>query len=154
MKILSVSGLRAAAGLAAAGAIILVFTASKCEQDTTFTNFVPENCTDKIDNDGDGQIDCADSDCALACAVSISLDALPGIFTTDTLVLTGTQTNATSVAVVSISPAGTPVSATITNDTWKATIPGLIQKTTYTMTVVGSNGDRGDTLHASFTRGN
>ncbi|MBW8889020.1 MAG: hypothetical protein JF616_14800 [Fibrobacteres bacterium] len=154
MKVLSVSGLRAAAGLAAAGAVILVFTASKCVQDTTFTNYVPEICTDKIDNDGDGLIDCADTDCDPACAVSISLDALPGTFTTDTLVLTGIQRNATSVAVVSITPSGTPVSAVITNDTWKATIPGLVQKTTYNMTVVGSNGNRADTLHPVFIRGN
>lgn len=156
MKIHFVSGLRAAACLAAASAVILVFTASKCVQDTTFTNYVPENCTDKLDNDGDGLIDCADNDCDPSCAVTITLDALPGNFSSDTLVLTGHQTNATSVAVVSVTPAGTPVAAVITNDTWKATVPGLIQPTTYTLTIVGSNGDRADTLmpRPTFTRGN
>lgn len=156
MKVLSASGFRAAAGLAAAGAVVLVFTASKCVEQTTFPTYIAEICTDKIDNDGDGKIDCEDSDCDAACSVSITLDALPGIFTTDTLILTGHQTNATSVAVTSITPSGTPVTATITNDTWKAIIPGLVQRTLYTVTIVGRNGDRADTLLPlpTFTRGN
>jgi hypothetical protein len=154
MKVLSAPGFRAAAGLAAAGACVLVFTASKCEQETIFPSYVAENCTDKADNDGDGKIDCEDSDCIPACAVSVTLDALPGTFATDTLILTGHQTNATSVAVASITPNGTPVAAVITSDTWKATIPGLTQKIAYTVTIVGKNGELADTVVATFTRGN
>jgi hypothetical protein len=153
MQVLKQSGVRLAASLAAAGALILVFTASKCQEETIFVPYVAEICNDNIDNDGDTQIDCADTDCDLACAVSVSIDAFPGIIASDTLELKGRQANATSVAVVAISPAGTPAAAVVTADTWTAKITGLIQKTTYTVTVVGSNGKRADTTHATFTRG-
>lgn len=154
MKALSRPGIRAATGLAAAGAFILLFTASKCEEKTIFPPYVAEVCNDKIDNDGDGQTDCADSDCDLSCAVSVSIDVLPGTITTDTLALTGHQTNASSVAVLSVVPAGTPAAAVITGDTWKATLTGLSQRLTYTVTVAASNGDHADTATATFTRGN
>jgi hypothetical protein len=153
MKLLIHPRFRAATFLAAASALVLVLTASKCEEKTIFPPYVAEICADKIDNDGDGLVDCADSDCDLSCTVSISLDVLPGTFTPDSLVLTGHQTNATSVAVVSIVPAGAPAAAVITGDNWKATLTGLIQKAAYTVTVVGSNGDRADTVRAVFTRG-
>jgi hypothetical protein len=149
-------GIRAAAGLAAAGALVLVLTASKCEEQTTFPAYVQEICTDHIDNNGDGKIDCADPTCSgtPACVVSVSIDALPGIIPADTLTLTGHQTNATAVAVASISPAGIPAAATITGDTWSAKISNLNQKNvTYTVTVVGTNGDRADTARATFSRG-
>jgi len=153
MKVLIDPRFRATTGLAAAGALVLVLTASKCEEKTIFPPYVAEICTDKIDNDGDGLVDCADSDCDLSCTVSISLDALPATFATDSLILTGHQINATSVAVVSIVPAGAPAAAVITGDAWKVALTGLIQKTAYTVTVVGSNGDRADTVRAVFTRG-
>jgi hypothetical protein len=154
MKVHPRVGIRAAAVLAAAGALVLVLTASKCEEQTTFPAYVQEICNDKIDNDGDGKIDCADSDCDPSCAVSISIDALPGIITTDSLTLTGHQTNATSVAVASVSPTGTPATATITGETWSVKISNLNQKNVpYTVTVVGTNGDRADTARANFSRG-
>lgn len=153
MQVLSKPALRTAAYLAAAGALVL--TASKCEEQTTFPAFVAEICNDNIDNNGDGKIDCADPTCvgSAACTVSLSIDVLPGIITKDTLVLTGHQTNASSVAVVSLTPVGIPGTATVTGDTWSATLTNLTQRTTYTVTVVGSKGDLRDTVHTSFTRG-
>jgi len=156
MKVFSASGFRAAAGLAAAGAFIFVFTASKCQNETIFPPYVAEICNDNIDNNGDGKIDCADPTCdgSAACTVSISIDVLPGIITTDSLKLSGHQTNATSIAVVSVTPAGTPAQATITGDTWTAELSNLNQNTLYTVTVVGSKGELKDTAQTTFTRAN
>lgn len=39
----------------------------------------PERCDDGYDNDGDGAIDCADGDCAEACAPPVALYAAPPI---------------------------------------------------------------------------
>ena len=155
MQVPSKPSLRIAAGLAAAGALVLTLTASKCEENTTFPGFVAEICNDNIDNNSDGKIDCADPTCSgsAACTVSLSIDVLPGVITKDTLVLTGHQTNASSVAVVSVTPAGTPAAATITGDTWSAMLTNLTQRTTYTVIVVGSKGELRDTAQTTFVRG-
>jgi hypothetical protein len=155
MQVLSKPVFRASASLAAAGALVLVLTASKCGEETTFPAFVAEICSDNIDNNSDGKIDCADPSCGgtAACTVSLSFDVLPGVITKDTLVLTGHQTNATSVAVLSVTPAGNSSPATITGETWSATLTNLTQRTTYTVTVVGSKGELRDTVHTTFIRG-
>jgi len=155
MQVLSKPVLRASASLAAAGALVLVLTASKCEEETIFPGYTPEICTDNLDNNNDGKIDCADPSCGgtAACTVTLSFDVLPGIITKDTLVLTGHQTNATAVAVLSVIPAGTAAPGTITGDAWSAMLTNLSQKGNYTVTVVGSKGELRDTISTTFIRG-
>lgn len=151
------TGPRLAAGLAAAVALYFALTASKCEQTTEFVPFVAEQadkCLDKIDNDADGKIDCDDADCDAVCAVTVTIDALPPIITSDTLPIAGQQRNATSVTVISVTPQGSGSTPVVSGDTWKSTLTNLSQKGNYTVTVVGSNGDRRDTATANFTRGN
>ena len=145
---------RIAAWMAAAGAAVLVLTASKCEEATTFPSFTKEICADQADNDGDGKIDCADSDCDSSCAVSITIDQLPGVVPADSLELKGHHTRATSIAVISLTPAGNYGTAVITGDTWMVRLSQLGQTTAYTVRVVASNGTRADTAEAHFTRGN
>jgi hypothetical protein len=150
------SGLRLAACLAATGALYFALTASKCEQTTEFVPFVAEaadKCLDKIDNDADGKIDCADSDCDAICAVSVTLDALPPTIPTDSVTIHGQQHNASSVTVISVVPQGSGSAPVLSGETWSSTLTGLSLKTTYTITVVGSNGDRRDTAKATITRG-
>lgn len=156
MQVLSKTGFRAAASLAAAGALVLVLTASKCEEETTFPAYIAEICTDNIDNNNDGKIDCLDPSCSgtAACTVTLSFDVLPGVITKDTLVLTGHQTNATAVAVLSVSPVGIASPATISGDAWSATLTNLTQNGTYTVSVVGSKGELRDTINTTFVRGN
>lgn len=139
---------------AAAGALVLVLTASKCEQTTAIIPYVKEICTDQIDNDEDGKTDCADSECDLDCAVSVSIDPIPVRISTDTLDIKGHHVHATAVTVVSLSPSGTPGTATVSGDAWTARLTNLSQSANYTVTVVASNGDRKDTAVATFTRGN
>jgi cysteine-rich repeat protein len=50
-----------------------------------------EQCTDGLDNDKDTKTDCADSDCALACAASCTPDSLV-VIPADFLVVTGDTT--------------------------------------------------------------
>jgi cysteine-rich repeat protein len=50
-----------------------------------------EQCTDGLDNDKDTKTDCADSDCALACAASCTPEALT-VITPDFLVVSGDTT--------------------------------------------------------------
>lgn len=70
----------------AAGALAC---APNCKFDTSGCFFI-ESCNDAMDNDKDGKVDCADSDCAAACADScsaagITMIAEPLTFTGDTL---------------------------------------------------------------------
>ena len=51
----------------AASGLLMALMASKCE--TEFIPYVKEECGDTQDNDADGDVDCKDSDCAVACAV-------------------------------------------------------------------------------------
>jgi hypothetical protein len=149
------SGPLMAAYLAAAAAAYLALTASKCRQTTEIVPFVAETadkCLDKIDNDEDGKIDCDDSDCSIVCAVTVTIDALPARVPTDTLEIRGQQHNATTVTVSSLSPFGTAGTPVVSGESWSARLTNLSQKTTYTITVIGSNGNRRDTATATFIR--
>lgn len=154
MQVLSKSVLRIVASLAAAGAVAV--TVSKCKETTTFPAYVAENCSDNIDNNNDGKIDCADPSCAgtAACTVVLDFDVIPSVITKDTLVLTGHQTNATAVAVLSVSPVGIASPATISGETWSATLTSLTQIGNYTVSVVASKGALRDTVKTTFVRGN
>ena len=152
------SGPRLAACVAAAGALYFVLTASKCEQTTEFVEYVAEKgadkCFDKLDNDSDGKIDCADSDCDAVCAVEVTIDAVPPVINADTLVLSGQQHNASSITVLSVLPSGKGSAPVLSGETWTSRLSELSAKTGYTVTVVGSNGNRRDTASITFSRGN
>lgn len=148
-------GSRLTFGLAAAAAAIFALTASECQTDTNFTQHASELiCDDKVDNDEDGSADCLDSDCSNACVVSVGINVFPKPVTKDSLVLTGTQSNATSV-VVSILPSGTVGSVVLGPGSWTANVTNLSALTTYTITATSSNGQgQGDTATVSFPRSN
>ncbi len=44
--------------------MILALTASTCDTTTEIVPYKKENCTDKIDNNEDGLIDCDDRECS------------------------------------------------------------------------------------------
>ncbi|MDB5102838.1 MAG: hypothetical protein JWP91_527 [Fibrobacteres bacterium] len=140
------------ATLAGAAALLFVLSAYKCQQTTDFPGFVAEICTDKVDNDSDGLADCADSDCDNACVPEVTIGAVPTAITLDSLTISGTVTNAASVAV-SITPSGSVSPAIVTAGTWQARLSGLLARTTYTLraSVADAKG-RGDTATASFER--
>lgn len=48
---------------------------SACINDTSDAECIPENCTDNMDNDGDGDTDCADSDCSTHPSCACPADA-------------------------------------------------------------------------------
>lgn len=148
-------GIRTAAVLPAA-ALGLVLTGSKCTQTTEFIAFAAETggqCIDKSDNDNDGKIDCADSDCDLECAVSVYIDPVPDRITADTLHLKGTQRNAKTVTITSITPSGSAGTVTLNGENWSADLTNLGSKVAYTVVVTGSNEGRTDADTAHFTRG-
>lgn len=149
------SGIAFATGLSAA-ALGLVLTGSKCSQTTEFVPFVAETgdkCLDKADNDEDGKVDCADSDCDLMCEVTVNIDPVPARITSDTLHLKGTQHNAKSVTITSLTPSGNAGTVSLNGENWSADLTNLGSKTEYRVIVVGSNGDRKDADTATFTRG-
>jgi hypothetical protein len=142
--------------LSISGAIALVFAlcASTCEHTTEIIPFVKEVCNDVQDNDGDGLTDCQDSDCDQDCAVHVHINPMADFKDTDTVRVTGTHFKATGV-IVSVSPSGTAGAATITGDTWSATVTQLNVKTTYTIQAIGSDAQgRSDTTTATVTRTN
>lgn len=152
------SGPRLAACVAAAGALYLALTASKCEQSAEFVDYVAETgadkCLDKLDNDTDGKIDCEDSDCDAVCAVEVTIAAVPAVLTQDTLLLTGQQHNAASITLISLLPNGKGTPPVLSGETWSSRLSELSTRTTYTVTVVATNGNRTDTARTTFVRGN
>jgi hypothetical protein len=140
------------ASLAGALALVFVLSASKCVTD--FPPYVQEICTDNLDNDGDGLIDCKDSDCNLECQVNVTVATVPSPIATDSITLTGTQFNASSINV-SIVPSGLPGVAVITGGAWQAKVTGLLDAVTYTVMVIAQDANnKMDTAITSFERRN
>ncbi|GEM_PF-2265702 len=143
------------ASLAGAAAVLFALTASKCDSTTDFPSYVAEICNDKIDNDSDGQVDCADSDCANACTVGVTIGVVPAILGQDTLNLSGSVTNSSAVAITVI-PSGSVDNsgqATVSGGTWQARLRNLSARTTYTVKAVAADANnRGDTATVSFER--
>lgn len=141
--------------LAGGAAVLFALTAYKCNSTTDFPAFLPEICTDDLDNDSDGKKDCLDTDCDLACTVDLTINAVSPTLTVDSLTLTGKVANATGVAI-SVNPAAQVQNsgqATVTGSTWTASITGLSTKGVYTVTAraVGQ-GNHSDTAEAKFER--
>jgi hypothetical protein len=137
-----------------AGAIALLFAlcASKCEHTTEIVPFVKEICTDVQDNDGDGKVDCQDSDCDDECAVHVHINPMADLRGTDSLTVTGTHFKATGI-ILSVTPSGTAGAATIIGDTWSARVSQLQDLNTYTIRAIGSDAqNRSDTATATVTR--
>ena len=137
--------------LAIAGAALFALTASKCETRTTFPEYQTEICTDNLDNDDDGKLDCKDPDCANDCRVTVTINEFAKPVHSDTIELSGTQAKAASV-VVNVTAPGIGGSATVETGTWKRQITGLAADTTYTVTVIAVNGDFKDTAATTFDR--
>lgn len=129
-----------------------VLTASKCQTDTIFVDFTPEICGDKLDNDGDGKTDCKDSDCSNACTVTLNLFPIPSPIKNDSLTISGTQHNASSIAI-QIAPDGEGGTLQPTQENWEFTLLDLSKDTTYTVTVIASDalGNK-DTATSKFTK--
>ncbi len=140
----------------AALAALCCLTASQCQSTVDFPPYVAEICTDKIDNNGDGLIDCKDPTCVTkpSCALKVVINAVPATISQDTLVVSGVQQNATAIAVDVTLP-GVAGTAAITADTWVCKLSTLTAKSTYTVRAIASDaeGNR-DTATATFQRGN
>lgn len=141
---------RLLSALALTGAAAFVLTAAKCENRTTFPEFLPEMCTDKLDNDEDGKVDCKDTDCADECRVTVTINEFAKPVKVDTLEVSGNQTNAASV-VVNLTAPGVGGTATVEAGTWKRSLV-ITTDTTYTLTVIATNGDIKDTATTTFDR--
>jgi hypothetical protein len=141
--------------LAGATAILFALSASKCETTTDFPPFVAEICTDKVDNDSDGQADCADADCDNLCAVNVTINPLTPSITVDTMNIAGTVSNATAVAIT-VGPIGSVANsgqAVVTGSNWTATLIQLTDKRIYTVKAVAADANnRADTAVATFER--
>ena len=141
--------------LAGGTAVLFALTAYKCQSTTEFPAFVPEICTDDLDNDSDGKKDCQDTDCELACTVDLTIDAVSPTLNVDSLTLAGSVTNATGVAISTdpVAQVQNSGQATVTGSTWKAKITGLSTNGVYTVTAraVGQ-GDHSDTATVTFER--
>lgn len=134
-------------------AAALALTAAQCEHKIDFPGFVAENCSDNVDNDEDGKADCNDTDCEEDCRVEVTIDQPTATITTDSLRLTGTHFNATTVAV-SMSPGGTGGNAQkVGGDRWEYLVTNIGTSGTYKATVVASGaGTRRDTAVVTFQK--
>lgn len=129
--------------LAGGAALLFALSASKCETETTFPGYVAEICTDKIDNDEDGRIDCQDSDCRDECAVKVTILPPAAPITVDSLTISGTHFNASTITV-SITPSGLAGAASpLADGTWKAHLSSLTARTAYTVIAVGADAQGG-----------
>jgi hypothetical protein len=136
------------AGLSVVGA---VFLGSDCSHDFSFTPPVNrEICTDGIDNDGNGRIDCRDSECLAQCRPEITIDPLPATVAADSVALAGTCLRAASIAVSS-DPSGLGGQAQISGARWSFLLRNLENGDhTVTAVVTDSTGLLRDTASAAF----
>lgn len=134
-------------------ALLFALVAAKCESHTEFPGFVDENCIDGVDNDEDGQKDCVDVDCAVACAVEVFITA-PAPAVADSLKISGTHRNATSISI-QVTPSGAGGAANIVGESWDFMIKGISGTGIHTITATATSA-KGlkDTDSATFQRGN
>lgn len=137
--------------ISGAFALVFIISASECQNETIFVPFAKELCTDKIDNDGNGLIDCDDSECARECKVKVSINPISSPITIDSLAISGTQFRA-SAMTVSVEP-GYANTAIRSGNTWQTLLTKLTILGDYTVRVIGvdSAGKR-DTAIATFQR--
>jgi hypothetical protein len=144
--------------LAGALGLVFVLTASKCESTTEFPGYKPEICSDNIDNDEDRLTDCLDPDCKGSCAAIVTIDSIASPTSTDTIKVTGSQTNAISVTV-SVTPSGVGGLATPHGGkwegqgTWEVKLTQIINPGVYTVTAMAKDkGTGSSSATATFTR--
>lgn len=138
---------------AGAGALMAL---QSCEQTTTFTPFIREICTDRMDNDSDGKVDCDDSDCNAECSVEISI-VTPLPTSADSLELSGSTRNAVSVSVLVTPAPGEGGTASLDPSTgdWRITLRKLQTAGNYTVQAIASNqANLKDTATATVERRN
>lgn len=138
--------------LAGAFALLFIIAASECQNETEFVPFVAENCTDNIDNDNDGLIDCKDSDCAKDCKIHVTIDSIMSPIKIDSLAISGTQFRAThiNISVSPIAVAGLPI---IRGSKWQCQLTKLTVPATYTVMVIGTDSlNNTDTARTTFQR--
>jgi hypothetical protein len=140
--------------LTVAGTLATILTLSNCESTTDFPPAVNEICTDNIDNDGDGLTDCKDSECDKTCGVQVTVTPVSDKVTEDTLSISGTHVNAQSISIT-IAPSGIASAATINGNTWTAKLSQLVNRESYTATIVAKDAQNGtNTVTLSFDRQN
>jgi len=137
---------------AGAFALLFIVSASECHNQTEFVPFVAENCSDNIDNDNDGLIDCKDSDCAKECKIHVTIDSIVSPNKNDSIAISGTQFHATHITI-SLSPtavAGLPI---ITGNKWQCQLSKLTNLATYTVMAIGTDPlNNADTARTTFQR--
>lgn len=129
------------------GLIVIMFmsTASKCTQETRFLEVKNEICSDKQDNDDDGKVDCKDEDCASDCKIELTVDVFSNPINTDSLLLSGSYRNATSIAITVSPPDFVGGSAKLENFKWSyllKSIPPGSKSFTLTITAQNEEGNR------------
>jgi hypothetical protein len=134
--------------VAGGAAMIFALCADTCETSTEFPGFVKEICNDNVDNDSDGTVDCLDSDCDQACQITLVTN-LPGAIAGDTLVLSGTAHNATSINVT-VRPNGEADPVVVVGDTWRTVARKLVSAGQYIFTVTAT-GAQGKTVTDTTT---
>jgi hypothetical protein len=120
----------AAMGLALMGA--------KCEQEISFPETHPEICSNQLDDDEDGKVDCSDSDCREACRPSVTLDPPFSPTYSDSQTLSGTQSHVRLISVSTVPPLEISNSVTLTANGWKVLLQGM-EVGTYALTIIGTD---------------
>lgn len=128
---------RTLTALTACACLGWVLMAAKCDQTTTFIAAQNEICTDGKDNDEDGRVDCRDSECAVQCALELTIR--PTLNTPhDTQTVSGTHKNANRI-VIDVQPSSDKGgTATLSGTDWSFKVTGL-QVGDNTLTVVASD---------------
>lgn len=143
--------LKLCTGLLGAGALLLTLTASECQQDIHFTQALKETCSDGIDNDHNGKVDCADSECLIVCTLDLAVFT-PVQTSADTQTISGTHRRAASIAVnikPDISASG---KATLEGSTWSYKVTKL-QAGSNEITIIASDSSgQTKTVTTSITR--
>ncbi len=143
--------LRLCTGLLGAGALLLTLTASKCKQDVVFVDAQKEICTDGIDNDQNGKIDCADSECLNVCTLDLAV--FPTVQTSvDTQTISGTHRRAASIAVNTKPDISASGKATLTGSTWTFLVTRLQEGGNEITIIASDSSGQTKTVTTSITR--
>ena len=97
--------------------------------DTQVVPYIKEICSDNVDNDNDGLIDCQDNECSEECFVKINITQFPrDLVLPDSVQIFGTYENAKKVEVINATTGSTAI-ADLNRGEWQVMLRNLASGT-------------------------
>lgn len=126
-------------------ALAWLLMGSECRQEVSFPEASPEVCNNLEDDDEDGRIDCADSECSLECQPSITLYPVLSPTAVDSQTIGGTRAHVQSITVSLEPPLASPGAVQMTDGAWSILLRGLAEGSNAITVIAADSLDRRDT---------